>query len=126
MIRRCIALTDQPRATNSEASQSSSSGCVGFLPIAPKLLGLPAIPRPKCPCQIRLTIDRAMMLLRGLASHSAKARRRPDAEFGIVFQASAAARSFEPGKALRTPGVTGSVGDATLPPARIAVASSLP
>ena len=32
MMRRCIAFIDQPRATNSPASQSSSSGCVGASP----------------------------------------------------------------------------------------------
>ena len=39
MIRRCIALTDQPDSTNRAASQSRSPGFVGGSPRVPKSLG---------------------------------------------------------------------------------------
>src|SRR5262245_10680775 len=77
MIRRCICLTLQPRRTNSVASQSRSSGCDGLTPIFPKLLGVGTMPRPKCQCQIRLTMTRAVSGLSADAIHSANARRRP-------------------------------------------------
>ncbi len=63
---------------NLAASQSSSSGCVGFLPVAPKLFGLPAIAWPKCHCQMRLTITRAVSGFSGEAIQSASASRRPE------------------------------------------------
>ena len=47
-----------PRRTNSFASQSRSSGWLGGSPSRPKSLGVPASPRPKWYCQIRLTITR--------------------------------------------------------------------
>ena len=46
-ISRCIAFRLQPRATNSSASQSSSSGCDGGSPSFPKLLGVRTMPSPK-------------------------------------------------------------------------------
>jgi hypothetical protein len=126
MISRCIALIDPPRPRKAAASQSSSSGCVGFRPVAPKLFGLPAIPRPKCHCQIRLTITRAVRGFLGPAIQAASALRRPSTAPGIVFHGVFPAASFDPGRALRTPGVTGMVGENGSPPARIALTSSSP
>ena len=40
MMSRCSFFNDQPFSTNQFASQSSSSGCVGFSPIRPKSLGV--------------------------------------------------------------------------------------
>ena len=60
MISRCSGLSRQPPATNSAASQSSSSGCVGASPWVPKLLGERTMPRPKWCCQTRLAITRAV------------------------------------------------------------------
>ena len=65
------------RATSSAASQSSSSRWLGSSPIRPKSLDVPTRPRPKCPCQSRLTITRAVIGWSGRVSHSASARRRP-------------------------------------------------
>ena len=76
-ISRCIALRLQPRATNSVASQSSSSGWRRPSPIVPKSLGVATIPRPKWCCQRRLTITRAVSGLSGRVSQSASAVRRP-------------------------------------------------
>ena len=45
--------------------------------MVPKSLGVATIPRPKCPCQSRLTITRAVRGWSGRTSHSARARRRP-------------------------------------------------
>src|SRR5690606_9817039 len=78
MITRCKDLTDHPLRKKRSASQSSSRGCVGFFPVAPKLLGLPAIALPKCHCQMRLTITRAVSVLSGLAIQFTKAVRRPE------------------------------------------------
>ena len=50
----------QPRFMNSTASQSSSSGCVGGSPILPKFSSVATMPRPKCFCQRRLTMTRAV------------------------------------------------------------------
>ncbi len=47
------------RSTNSDASQSSNSGCVGLSPCRPKLFGERTMPRPKWYCQRRLAITRA-------------------------------------------------------------------
>ena len=55
-----MCLTDQPDSTNSTASQSSSSGCEGRMPVLPKLLGVRTMPSPKWCCQIRFTITRAV------------------------------------------------------------------
>ena len=76
-ISRCIALTLQPRATNSVASQSSSSGWLGAAPAVPKLSGVETIPSPKWSSQIRLTITRAVSGWPGWVSHRANASRRP-------------------------------------------------
>ena len=46
-IRRWIAFMSQSRSMNSTASQSSSSGCVGGLPLRPKLntVGTSGLPK---------------------------------------------------------------------------------
>ena len=72
---------------NHTASQSSNSGCVGRDPILPKLFGVATSPRPKCCCQMRLTITRAVSGLLADAIHCASASRRPLGPPGIVFQA---------------------------------------
>ena len=78
MIRRCIALIDQPEATKSAASHSSSSGWVGGVPRRPKSEGVGTIGLPKWCCQIRLTITRAVRC-RGGPSVSQRARAEPAA-----------------------------------------------
>ncbi len=75
-MSRCMCFTDQPERMNSCASQSSSSGCEGFVPLRPKSLGVSTRPVPKCPCQMRFTITRAVSGFCGLAIQSASARRR--------------------------------------------------
>src|SRR6476646_7851604 len=62
---------------NQVASQSISSGCVGRAPILPKLLGVATSPLPKCCCQTRLTITRAVSVFWRLAIQRARASRRP-------------------------------------------------
>src|SRR5947199_827905 len=108
-MSRCRALTDQPFSTNVAASQSSSSGCVGFLPVAPKLLGLPARGVPKCHAQTRLTITRAVSGLDGDATHSANSFRRPST-------AVVTSPPLPPLAADSTPGLTGSLGLNGSPP----------
>ncbi len=80
--QRCSSLNDQPFSTNVAASQSSSSGCVGFLPVLPKLFGLPAIGWSKCQSQMRFTMARVVSGLSALATQSANAFRRPSIEPG--------------------------------------------
>ncbi len=58
-MSRCSAFIDQPRPTSSAASQSSSSGWLGFCPIAPKSSVVLTIPSPKWCFQRRLTSTRA-------------------------------------------------------------------
>jgi hypothetical protein len=71
-IRRCSFFSDHPAScVNQCASQSSSSGCVGGSPIRPKSLGVRTRPWPKCCCQTRLTITRAVSGFAGLAIHCA-------------------------------------------------------
>ena len=59
MISLMIGLTRQPLLTNSLASHSSNSGCVGGVPVSPKLSAVGTIPRPMRCSQIRLTMTRA-------------------------------------------------------------------
>ena len=82
-ISRWSCFTDHFRSTNSAASQSSSSGCVGFLPVAPKLFGLPASGVPIVHCQTRFAMTRAVSGFFGSAIHSASAFRRPSIVAGI-------------------------------------------
>ena len=121
MITRCIAFNDQPLCMNLSARQSSSSGCVGFLPVLPKLLGLPAIGWPKCQSQTRFIITRAVSGLSFDVIHCASARRRP------VISAGMSVLSVE--KAEATPSAAGCTGRAGLkgsPPARIETCSRSP
>src|SRR5690348_8831589 len=113
MISRCIALTDQPRATNSAASQSSSSGWVGFFPVAPKLFGLPAMAWPKCQSQRRLTMTRGVSGFSGLAIQSARALRRPSIVVGIGSDPVVPSDDdvIDVVSTLRTPGATGLLGE---------------
>src|SRR6266478_2207710 len=62
-------------ATNSAASQSSSSGCVGGEPWAPKSFSVSTRPRPKYCCQRRLTVTRAVSGLAGSTIQRARSRR---------------------------------------------------
>ena len=75
MILRCMFLTDHPSSTNRAASQSSNSGWVGGVPNLPKLLGVRTMPSPKCFCQMRLTITRAVRGFCGEAIQSASSKR---------------------------------------------------
>src|SRR6185369_7289517 len=70
---------------NSDASQSSNSGCVGDSPSWPKLLDDRTRPRPKWCCQIRLTITRAVRRLSGDVIQSARAVLRPEDFIAGVF-----------------------------------------
>ena len=101
-INRCICFTDQPQRTNSEASQSSSSGCDGFPPLRPKSLGVSTRPLPKWPCQMRFTMTRAVSGFSGLAIQSASVRRRS-------CSAESRASCFVP-STLNTAGTTSSFG----------------
>ena len=68
-------LVDQPSSISSQASESSSSGCVGGLPRTPKSLGVSTMPLPnRCP-QTRFTQTRAVSGLLRLATASAISRR---------------------------------------------------
>ena len=58
--KRCICFRLQPWAMNCCASQSSRSGWLGGWPILPKSFAVLTRPRPKCHCQRRLTITRAV------------------------------------------------------------------
>ena len=64
-------------STNSIASQSSNSGCVGRSPRKPKSLAVATMPLPKWCCQSRLTITRAVSGLSFDAIQFASASRRP-------------------------------------------------
>ena len=72
-----MALRLQFLFTSSCASQSSRRGWVGAAPFLPKSLGVSTMPRPKCQCQRRFTITRAVRGFSGLAIHFANASRRP-------------------------------------------------
>ncbi len=66
----------QPCATNSVASQSSSSGCVGMEPCAPKSSSVSTSPRPKYCIQMRFTVTRGVsgFLLRDEPAREVEAR----------------------------------------------------
>ena len=118
-MRRCSALKLQPLSTNFAASQSSSSGWVGFLPVLPKLFGFPASGWPKCHIHTRFTMALVVSGLSALATHSAKALRRPSMASGIgVFCAAPST--------LRTPGFTLVPEAKGSPPVRMQVSSSSP
>ena len=74
-IRLSMAFTSQPLSTNSQASQSSSSGWVGQAPCEPKSSSVVTSPWPKTSFQSRLTITRATSGLSRAASHRARSRR---------------------------------------------------
>ena len=65
-ISFCIALTSQPVRMNSVASQSSSSGCEGHSPCAPKSSTVFTMPVPKYICQKRFTVTRAEQRIAGI------------------------------------------------------------
>ncbi len=56
---RCIAFSRHPPLTNSPASHSSNSGCVGLAPAFPKSFGVATSPAPMWCCHSRFTITRA-------------------------------------------------------------------
>src|SRR4051794_26247098 len=62
---------------NSTASQSSSSGCDGGLPLRPKLAVVSTSGRPKCHAQTWFTATRAVSGFAGLVTQFASAVRRP-------------------------------------------------
>ena len=74
-ISRTSHLVDQPLRTNSRASQSSSSGCVGASPRWPKSFGVATMPRPNSQCHTRFTYTRAVSGLSGRARNSASSNR---------------------------------------------------
>ena len=126
MISRCNCLIDQLCSTNQIANQSSNSGCDGRAPMEPKLLGVATMPFPKCCCQIRLTMTRAVSVLSRLAIHLASAKRRPPVDSGTVFHAVDFSKSFVPAIALSNPGFTASSGDASDPPTKMWIAGTTP
>ena len=65
----------QPSVMNSDASQSSSSGCVGASPCVPKSFSVRTIPRPKNRCQTRLTVTLGVSGLLSSTSHRARSSR---------------------------------------------------
>ena len=73
-------LVRQPFWTNSAASQSSNSGCVGGSPDIPRFSEVGTMPTPVRCCQSRLTITRATSPAAGVpgwVSQWARAVRRP-------------------------------------------------
>ena len=116
-MRRCSFLNDQPSSINVAASQSSNSGCVGSLPVPPKLFGLPAIAWPKCHCQTRFTITRAVSGFSLLVIHCANSVRRP------LFSEVTEALFSEPENRLNTPGLTSACGVSIEPPLRMWIRS---
>ena len=92
-------LTAPPSATNWQASQSSSSGCVGSAPETPKFSDVSTMPRPNRCCQTRLTMTRAARPPAGdfqSVSQRASARRRP-----LVAPAGASSAADSAGRRLR-------------------------
>src|ERR1043166_8339848 len=104
----CLVL--QPLRISSAASQSSSSGCVGFAPRNPKSPEVATSPRPKWCCQIQFTYTRAVSGELVLVSQSTSARR---VENEFVFDAThnGALPEIISGK----PGISLSVGRCTSP-----------
>ena len=119
MISRCSRLNFQPCWTKSAANQSSNSGCVGLPPLAPRLFGLAASGWPKCCCQTRLTMERAVNGFPGSAIQRANARRRPSSGSLIWYGSLALAPGTGTPKALSTPGVTATPGASNEPPLRM-------
>ena len=81
IINRWRGLRRQPPRMSSPASQSSSSGCEGGVPWAPKSLGVATSPWPKWCCHRRLTITRATRWpapSAGSVIQRASDRRRPE------------------------------------------------
>ena len=74
IISRWSHLSDHPFAMNRAASQSRSSGCVGFSPKVPKFPGVRTRASPKCHSQTRLTITRAVSGLLVCTTASASSR----------------------------------------------------
>ena len=70
-----MALMDQPLSMNRLAKEVEELGMGGGSPLTPKSLGVETRPTPKCSCQIRLTITRAVNGLSGLAMAWARSRR---------------------------------------------------
>src|SRR5438105_1100866 len=103
-MRRSMAFMLQPRSMNSTASQSSSSGCDGFSPCAPKSSEVRTRPRPKNSCQIRLTMTRAG------SGFSRETIQRARANRGGTFP------RFSEGRTARVPGSTFSPGWRKSPP----------
>ena len=76
-MSRCRCLVLHRFSTNSRASQSNKAGCVGGVPILPKLSRLLTMPRPKWCFHTRFTQTRAVSGCSGLAIHCARAKRLP-------------------------------------------------
>ena len=74
-ILRMRRFTSQPLSMKSTASQSSSSGWLGYWPWAPKSAGVATMPVPKKICQRRLTATRAVSGWSRIVIHLARPRR---------------------------------------------------
>ncbi len=70
-----MALGLHPPDTNSVASQSSSSGCIGRSPCDPKSSLVSTMPWPKICSQYRFTVTRAVSGFSSLTSQRARPRR---------------------------------------------------
>ena len=93
---RSVSFTDHEAALlrmgimNSLASQSRSSGWLGFAPALPKSLAVDTMPCPNTCCQIRFTITRANSGFSRAVTHSAKrARRAAPGVFELSFRSPA-------------------------------------
>src|SRR5213083_2645974 len=74
-MTRCKCFKLQPELMNSDASQSSNSGCVGGSLRVPKSEGDATSGSPKCSIQTRFTSTRAVSGLAGEAIARASSRR---------------------------------------------------
>ena len=77
---------------NSDASQSSSSGCDGGVPCVPKSFSVSTRPRPKYACQKRFIVTRAVSGFFGSTIHLARSRR-----FGLLRAGSGGSTAGVPG-----------------------------
>ncbi len=105
-----------PSSANVTASQSSNSGCAcGPLAADAEVVRRATRPSPKCHCETRFTITRAVSGFFGSAIHSAQPRRRdfPGRDSPLCsrdFAAALDARHRRVGLALRGPGNFTSIG----------------
>ena len=82
-MARCSALTSQPESMKVVASQSSSSGWLGYSPCSPKFSDVLTRPVPKYICQKRFTATRAVSGWSGSTSQRANPSRSFEYSSGI-------------------------------------------